>query len=625
MVETLTTTDAAAVGARLIYPSTSRRIAGRSALRRPDPPASWGGVRSERGGARRPASWAPARTRVPPRAVAVVERPALTAACLLVEQATRSTRSGASAPEYDYGLEDVDLCLNLRAAGGRLVYDGRAALWHHESATRVADPALRRSPGGPEPRGVPRRLGATHLPRGAARRPRWWRPVLERPVPRGDHRRRRRVRRRGSRGCELGALLAALGWRVSLPVPDADGALALDAVGRGDHRRRQRVSTSGSCRRASSRSHGSTTTRALAGAALVRRLRHRPRRRPDDDRDLVRAGSSKVATAVPAMRRTRPAAIRDALATWAAATRYGLRDRGPDVGCRRALGRLPLRAGAAALARAGRPPDAAPLPARLGRRSPTRATTSPSTCSGSRRPRPGAARSTSCGRSAIPTWPRPAIYERYDHVFVASDRVRRPDGRPGRRAGHLAPPGDRSGALPAGAGRPAPRAPVRGQLAQGPPADRGRPGGHDPRPRDLRRQLDDRTSSTRASSRARASRTPSSRATTAPPRSCSTTTGTTCSPRASSRTGCTTRSPAGRSSSPTTVDGIEAEFDDAVATYADRAELDGLIERYLADPDERRRRGARGRAAVLARHTFDERTRVVREVADRLLPVARSR
>ena len=66
------------------------------------------------------------------------------------------------------------------------------------------------------------------------------------------------------------------------------------------------------------------------------------------------------------------------------------------------------------------------------------------------------------------------------------------------------------------------------------------------------------------------------------------------------------------------VDGIEAEFDDAVATYAERAELDGLIERFLADPDERRRRGARGRAAVLARHTFDERTRLVREVADRL-------
>ena len=48
---------------------------------------------------------------------------------------------GGFGSAYDYGLEDVDLCLNLRAAGGRLVYDGRAALWHHELATRTADPA----------------------------------------------------------------------------------------------------------------------------------------------------------------------------------------------------------------------------------------------------------------------------------------------------------------------------------------------------------------------------------------------------------------------------------------------------------------------------------------------------
>ena len=37
---------------------------------------------------------------------------------------------------YVYGHEDVDLCLKLRDRGGRLVYDGRAALWHHESSTR---------------------------------------------------------------------------------------------------------------------------------------------------------------------------------------------------------------------------------------------------------------------------------------------------------------------------------------------------------------------------------------------------------------------------------------------------------------------------------------------------------
>ena len=71
-------------------------------------------------------------------AAAVEERPALTAACLLVDRYAFEDVGGFS-PDYDYGIEDVDLCLKLRAAGGRLVYDGRAALWHHESATRAAD------------------------------------------------------------------------------------------------------------------------------------------------------------------------------------------------------------------------------------------------------------------------------------------------------------------------------------------------------------------------------------------------------------------------------------------------------------------------------------------------------
>ena len=70
---------------------------------------------------------------------------------------------------------------------------------------------------------------------------------------------------------------------------------------------------------------------------------------------------------------------------------------------------------------------------------------------------------------------------------------------------------------------------------------------------------------------------------------------------------------------------LDAEFDDAVVSYADRAELGALIDRYLADPDERRARGARGRAAVLARHTFDERAAVIRETVDSLLPMVRSR
>jgi spore maturation protein CgeB len=64
------------------------------------------------------------------------------------------------------------------------------------------------------------------------------------------------------------------------------------------------------------------------------------------------------------------------------------------------------------------------------------------------------------------------------------------------------------------------------------------------------------------------------------------------------------------------VDGIEEEFEGAVATYRRREELEPLIERYLADPSERRRLAERGRAIVLERHTFDVRARALRDAAD---------
>jgi GT2 family glycosyltransferase len=78
-------------------------------------------------------------------ATGVAEVPALTAACLLLRRATYDELGGFGRG-YDYGWEDMDLCLRLRAAGGRLVCDGRAVLFHHESATRVrADPAAARA------------------------------------------------------------------------------------------------------------------------------------------------------------------------------------------------------------------------------------------------------------------------------------------------------------------------------------------------------------------------------------------------------------------------------------------------------------------------------------------------
>jgi len=55
------------------------------------------------------------------------------------------------------------------------------------------------------------------------------------------------------------------------------------------------------------------------------------------------------------------------------------------------------------------------------------------------------------------------------------------------------------------------------------------------------------------------------------------------------------------------VPAIEEEFDGGLVTYGDADELERLVDRYLDDPDERRQLAERGRAAVLARHTFAHR------------------
>ncbi len=63
-----------------------------------------------------------------------------TAACLLVRRSALNGVGGFS-PGYDYGMEDVDLCLKLREAGGRIVYEPQATFWHHESATQRTEDA----------------------------------------------------------------------------------------------------------------------------------------------------------------------------------------------------------------------------------------------------------------------------------------------------------------------------------------------------------------------------------------------------------------------------------------------------------------------------------------------------
>jgi hypothetical protein len=67
------------------------------------------------------------------------------------------------------------------------------------------------------------------------------------------------------------------------------------------------------------------------------------------------------------------------------------------------------------------------------------------------------------------------------------------------------------------------------------------------------------------------------------------------------------------------VPGIEAEFDDGVATYEGRDELLAAVERYLADPDARHVVAERGRQAVHERHTFAHRVATIREHLDPLL------
>lgn len=55
------------------------------------------------------------------------------------------------------------------------------------------------------------------------------------------------------------------------------------------------------------------------------------------------------------------------------------------------------------------------------------------------------------------------------------------------------------------------------------------------------------------------------------------------------------------------VPGLDEAFDGAVATFGPDDDLGSIIDRWLADPAGRAAAAERGRAAVLARHTFDQR------------------
>ncbi|MEO8229229.1 MAG: glycosyltransferase [Chloroflexota bacterium] len=134
MVETLLEPGTVAAGARLIYPP--RGGAPRAGLRFPDLSLQHGGVEFRmEDGVPFPVVMGAGGDALDDWASAVREVPALSAACLLVRRADLEAVGGFT-PGYQYGQEDIDLCLKLRSRGDRFVYDGRAAFWHHESATR---------------------------------------------------------------------------------------------------------------------------------------------------------------------------------------------------------------------------------------------------------------------------------------------------------------------------------------------------------------------------------------------------------------------------------------------------------------------------------------------------------
>jgi GT2 family glycosyltransferase len=626
MVETMMARQAVAVGARLIYPR--HRGGARAGSKLPDLSLQHAGVGFDRS---EPVPLARAigagDDALAPWAAEVEDRPALTAACLLVRvDAFRGV--GGFSPEYDYGTEDVDLCLKLRAAGGRLVYDGRAVLWHHESATRAADRARFSA------RVASNREAFTHL-----WGPRLFRAALLDALHGGDRFSTDPFHvaitvtgldpaaRRGDRspGHELGQALEAQGWRVSYLARADDGWYAPDPSTEAI------IVLHDSCdlRR---------LPRNLVTMAWIEDAPERWLERvwfdefdlvfasSDQDMTAVRAGSAKVARFVPmpadgvpaagGLHPSSAAAIREALIDWASAARYGLRigvprweviDRWGDYHFARGLQR--------ALERAGHPTRIHFLP---DWDSATAARDDIAVHLFGLKEAP-----THRGQVNIlwqishPDLATTEIYERYDHVFVASDRF-------------SAMMADRVAA------------PVS-SLHQATDPERFRPETGGPHhellfvasSRKVRRRIvDDLAGTTHDLAIYGRDWTPDL----VEPRFVK---GEVVpntqlaryysaadivlndhwddmraegflSNRLYDALAC------GAFVISDAVDGIEVEFDDAVPTYHSREELEPLIARYLDDPEERHRLAARGRAVVLERHTFELRAQELCEVADRL-------
>lgn len=129
-----------AVGARLIYPRRPTLQDNQGDTIHPDLTLQHRGVHFDTGsdGIPRPRNLGAGEDPLSPLAAATQEMPAVTAACLLVRRDAYEAVGGLT-EGYEYGTEDVDLCLKLRARGGKVVYCGDAVLWHHEYGTQNAE------------------------------------------------------------------------------------------------------------------------------------------------------------------------------------------------------------------------------------------------------------------------------------------------------------------------------------------------------------------------------------------------------------------------------------------------------------------------------------------------------
>ena len=231
MVQTLEADPTtAAVGARLVYPRRSGPPSGPRSLAA-DLTLQHRGIGFEiREGVVAPRNLGVGEDPRGHAARQVTEVPAATAACLLVRRAAWSAIGGLFTG-YDYGMEDVDLCLALRRAGGRIVYDGRAVLWHRESGTQLAEPRAARGE-------RQARNRALLLDRWA---PAMFREALGSLIAARDPASPLHVGITVSRddpaagygdwytAHELGAALEELGWRVSYPERAGDRWYELDS------------------------------------------------------------------------------------------------------------------------------------------------------------------------------------------------------------------------------------------------------------------------------------------------------------------------------------------------------------------------------------------------------------